>query len=210
MFERKKKFNTAAETRTDAAGDNLPGDAELLKAFCNGDEKSFELLYYRYRNLLFSYLNNMGINNPHEVDEVFEETWLRVIEKASKYRDDGKFSAWLFRIARNIFIDRLRKNKPALLADKDAENVQDEAVTEFSPEKDVGNRDIRVMINRALETLSPEQKEVFLLREEQELSFREIADIQECSLGTVLSRMRYALKKLRLFLTEIDTGGLLK
>ena len=61
-----------------------------------------------------------------------------------------------------------------------------------------------------LTSLQPEQKEVFLLREEAELSFKEIAEIQQCSIGTVLSRMRYALKKLRLILRNIDSGGLLK
>ena len=83
----------------------------------------------------------------------------------------------------------------------------EDPVTEFSPERELGAADTRTMIARALAELPPEQREVFLLREEEELSFREIADIQECSLGTVLSRMCYALKNLRNFLMKFDIGG---
>lgn len=183
------------------------GDAELLAEFCRGDEKAFETLYHRYRQLLYGYLNNLCGGNGAEADEVFEETWLRVIEKAPGYRDDGKFSAWLFRISRNIFIDRLRRNKPERFVDADVESAMEDPVTEFSPERELGAADTRTLIARALAELPPEQREVFLLREEEELSFREIADIQECSLGTVLSRMRYALKNLRNFLMKFDIGG---
>ena len=168
------------------------GDAGLLAAFCKGDEKAFETLYYRYRKLLYAYLNNLCAGNSAEADEVFEETWLKVIEKAPKYRDDGKFSAWLFRISRNLFIDRLRKYKPEMIADVEVEKVMEESVSEFSPDRVIGAEDTRKMISMALDGLQLEQREVFLLREEQKLSFKEIAEIQNCSVGTVLSRMRYA------------------
>ncbi|MCI5779865.1 MAG: sigma-70 family RNA polymerase sigma factor [Lentisphaeria bacterium] len=187
-----------------------PSDAELLADFCQGDEKAFETLYHRYRKLLYGYLNNLCGGNTAEADEVFEETWLRVIHKAPGYRDDGKFSAWLFRISRNIFIDRLRRNRPEMIVEVEVEHVLEDAATEFSPEREAGATDLKRVIAQALAKLPPEQREVFLLREEEELSFREIAEIQQCSLGTVLSRMRYALKSLRSFLTGIDTGGLLR
>ena len=186
-------------------------DADLIKAYRKGDEKAFETLYYRYRKPLYGYLNNLAGGNGSESDEVFAETWLRVIDKLPKYQDSGKFSAWLFRIARNIFIDHLRHNKPEKFVTIDAEDSSEVVeVTHVSPARQLGNRDISKAIARALESLQQEQKEVFLLREEGELSFKEIAEIQQCSLGTVLSRMRYALKKLRSFLENIDSGGLLR
>ena len=89
------------------------GDGELIAAFVRGDEKAFEQLYGRYKRQLYGFLNNLITDNPAEVDEVFEETWLRVLDKLPGYRDEGRFSAWLFRIGRNIFIDRLRKNRNA-------------------------------------------------------------------------------------------------
>ena len=186
-------------------------DMVLIQAYAKGDEKAFETLYYRYRKPLYGYLNNLAANNYAEVDEVFAETWLRVIEKLPKYQDSGKFSAWLFRISRNIFIDRLRHNKPDQFVTIDAENsVVLTETTDFSPDRQLGTSDISRAITLALDQLQPEQREVFLLREENELSFKEIAEIQNCSLGTVLSRMRYALKRLRTFLTDIDSGGLIK
>ena len=186
-------------------------DASLIHAYLKGDEKAFETLYFRYRQMLYGYLNNLSDRRSTEVDEVFAETWLRVIDKLPGYKDNGKFSAWLFRVARNIFIDRLRKYHPERFVTIDGEEgVELVGSTEISPDRESGSGDIRSAIEKALNTLPPEQKEVFLLREEAELSFREIAGIQQCSLGTVLSRMRYALKNLRAFLQNIDSGGLLK
>ena len=186
-------------------------DAELIRAYLKGDEKAFEVLYYRYRQVLYGYLNNLADRHHTEADEVFAETWLRVIDKLTGYRDNGKFSAWLFRVARNIFIDRIRRLHPEKFVPLDGEEgVEMAGITGFSPDRETGTGDIRNAIDMALNNLPPEQKEVFLLREEAELSFREIADIQQCSLGTVLSRMRYALKNLRAFLQNIDSGGLLE
>ena len=186
-------------------------DIMLIRAYADGDDKAFETLYYRYRKPLYGYLNNLAGNNYAEVDEIFAETWLRVIDKLPKYQDSGKFSAWLFRVSRNIFIDRLRHNKPDKFVTLDGEDSMElSETTAFSPDRELGTGDISKAISFALDQLQPEQKEVFLLREEAELSFKEIAEIQQCSLGTVLSRMRYALKKLRYFLSNIDSGGLIK
>lgn len=185
-------------------------DIQLINAYLKGDEKSFEELYFRYRKPLYGYLNNMLMGNQSEADEVFSETWTRVIDKLPKYRDDGKFSAWLFRMAKNIFIDRLRRSHPERFVAIDDENMaelpDDNA---FSPERELGASDTGKAIMTAINQLPKEQKEVFMLRE-QELSFKDIAQIQQCSLNTVLSRMRYALQTLRNYLSEFDRGGLIK
>ena len=80
-------------------------DNGLIKLFLKGDEYAFEVLYRRYRKVLYGFLNNL-IRNPSTTDEIFEETWLKVIAKLDTYKDNGKFTAWLFRIARNTFYDR--------------------------------------------------------------------------------------------------------
>ena len=96
-------------------------DASLIHAYLRGDEKAFETLYFCYRQMLYGYLNNLSDRRSAEVDEVFAETWLRVIDKLPGYKDNGKFSAWLFRVARNIFIDRLRKYHPERFVTIDGE-----------------------------------------------------------------------------------------
>lgn len=185
-------------------------DGELIRSYLHGDERSFEELYFRYRKILYGYLNNLMPQDPAGADEVFAECWTKVINNLSRYRDDGKFSAWLFRMAKNVFIDRIRRSHPGRFVPVDDENVPElpDGKT-VSPDMDLGASDTGRMIMEALNKLPTEQREVFILRE-QDLSFKEIAEIQQCSLNTALSRMRYAIKSLRIFLSGIDGGGLIK
>lgn len=185
-------------------------DRDLIDAYLQGDECAFETLYFRYRQILYSYLNNMLHGNQADADEIFSDTWKRVIDKLPSYRDEGKFSAWLFRLAKNIFIDRIRRYHPERYTAMDDENMpelpDDNAA---SPDRELNATDTGKAIMAAIDRLPEEQKEVFLLRE-QDVPFRKIAEIQQCSLNTALSRMHYAIKALREFLSEFDRGGLIK
>jgi len=192
-----------AENDPVAAG---TADNELIEAYGRGDEYAFELLYNRYRRQLYGFLNNL-ITDHSEADEVFEETWLRVIERLSAYRDEGRFSAWLFRIAHNIFIDRVRRKQN--LVELDNEEAEKIAVSGGSdPGNLLHSADLAEVIREALRSLPGDQKEVFILRQ-HDLSFKEIAEIQGCSINTALSRMQYALKNLRRYLQDVDHGDLL-
>lgn len=183
-------------------------DGALIAAFVRGDERAFEQLYGRYKRQLYGFLNNLIVDNPAEVDEVFEETWLRVLEKLPRYRDEGRFSAWLFRIGRNIFIDRIRKNRNAAAMELDAEEAPQVAgPMSMEPDQELELGEVGDVIAQAVERLPVEQREVFLLRQ-QDLAFKEIAEIQGCSINTVLGRMQYAMKSLRRLILEIDRGGI--
>lgn len=184
-------------------------DGALIAAFVRGDERAFEQLYGRYKRQLYGFLNNLIVDNPAEVDEVFEETWLRVLEKLPRYRDEGRFSAWLFRIGRNIFIDRIRKNRNAAAAmELDSEEAPQVAgPMSMEPDQELELGEVGDVIALAVERLPVEQREVFLLRQ-QDLAFKEIAEIQGCSINTVLGRMQYAMKSLRRLILEIDRGGI--
>lgn len=187
-------------------------DSELIKAFGEGNHAAFETLYYRYRRQLYGFLSNLIPGNPTEVDEVFEETWLRVIEKLPKYRDDGKFSAWLFRVSRNLFIDRIRRSRlpgGGMLALDAEETPEIAGPASMSPERELDSAELEQVISDAVGKLPPEQREVFLLRQ-QELPFRDIAVIQQCSINTVLGRMQYALRSLRKLIRAVDHGGIMK
>ena len=170
-------------------------DMTLIKAYAGGSERAFETLYRRYRKQLYGYLYNLVSGNAAEAEEIFEETWIKVIDKLPSYRDQGKFSAWLFRVARNIFIDAVRRQKRSAMP-LDSGDLPDVPDWSQRPERSLEERDTAAAIREALNVLPADQRDVFLLRQ-QDLSFKEIADIQECSINTVLGRMRYAVRNLR-------------
>ena len=174
-------------------------DMVLIKAYTAGNERAFEVLYRRYRKQLYGYLYNLMSGNASEAEEIFEETWIKVIDRLPSYRDEGKFSAWLFRVARNIFIDTVRKNKRNALP-MESGDLPDVPDWSRRPEREMEEQETAAAIAEALDQLPSEQKEVFLLRQ-QALSFKEIAEIQSCSVNTVLGRMHYAVRNLKKLLT---------
>ena len=186
--------------------DKKPTDAALIKKFLGGDEKAFEELYGRYRRQLYAFLGNL-IGDKAECDEVFEETWLKVIDNLPRYKDDGRFGAWLFRVARNRFYDRLRRNR------RERENLsldveeppQVAAPAGCGPGERMELNELEILVNSAVAKLPEELRETFLLRQ-QGVAFREIAEIQQCSINTALSRMQYALRALRKSLSAVDRG----
>ena len=183
-------------------------DAGLIKRFLRGDEKAFEALYDRYRRQLYAFLNNL-IGAGAECDEVFEETWLKVIDQLPRYNDEGRFGAWLFRVARNLFYDRLRrsrKEREHLSLDAD-EPPPVAAPIGYGPGERMELNEVEKLVNSAISELPDELRETFLLRQ-QGVAFKEIAEIQQCSINTALSRMQYALRALRKSLSVIDRGVL--
>jgi RNA polymerase sigma-70 factor (ECF subfamily) len=167
-----------------------------------GDAQALEQLVEHFRRPLFAFILNMmpPFGDP---EEIFQEVWLRVLKNFHRYRDKN-FCGWLFRIARNCLIDRIRKEQ-RFLAPADPEG--NDPVASYpdhrpDPGQAAGHAELGRRIRDALGELSPEQREVFLMRSEAGLSFREIARIQETSLNTALSRMHYALQKLRPLLIE--------
>ena len=180
-------------------------DFVLIKGYLSGSGKDFEELYDRYKKMLYGYLNNMLPQQQSIVDDIFQQTWLKVVEKLPEYRCSNRFSAWLFRIAHNLAIDHFRRNKKFVnqleLDSEDAPDLPDK-------EKLVWDRMDRADFERALEqvlgTLQDGQREVFMLRLDK-ISFKEIAEIQNCSINTVLARMQYAMKNLKKGLIEWKT-----
>ena len=177
------------------------GDDVLMLAWTGGDVAAFELLYGRHRGPLYRFLLRQT-RDAALADEFFQDVWQRVITARAGWTPDAAFSTWLFRIAHNRLNDHWRglKHRPPAPADGDerAARVPDPT----TPERELSAFEQRRRLQRAIAELPEEQREVVLLRLEQELSLDEIGAITGAGRETVKSRLRYAMDKLRARLNE--------
>jgi RNA polymerase sigma-70 factor, ECF subfamily len=175
-------------------------DAELLAAYRSGETEALGKLVEKYRRPLFGFILRFS-GGREDAEEVFQEVWVRAIRNMKSYRHKSLIS-WLFRIAHNLMIDRARQRKPLLSLDtssnEDGITLSEKlASIRLRPDDEVGGRELGLRIEAAAAQLPPEQREVFWLRMQADLSFKEIAKIQKCSINTALARMQYAVSKLR-------------
>ena len=176
-------------------------ELQWLAEYRDGNPEAMGKLVEYYRRPLFGFILRMT-EGAGDAEEIFQEVWLRVIKSQHRYTHKN-FKSWLFRIARNLVIDRARKRKPMVdLQSRYADS--DENVFETRVEaRDLDARDCldaKVLGDRiaaAVQTLPGEQREVFLLRTEADMPFKKIASLQGTSINTALARMQYALTKLR-------------
>jgi RNA polymerase sigma-70 factor (ECF subfamily) len=182
-------------------------DIECIEAYLAGDANALEPMVEKYKRPLYSFILKMT-EGREDTDEIFQETWFRALKNIHKFQHKN-FLNWIFRIAHNLVIDRARRNKKqvsmqTITGGDDGESTLEDhlAAPGISPAEEAGGVGLGVTIDHAVETLSPEQKEVFLMRMYANTSFKEIAKIQKCSINTCLARMQYALTKLRSILKE--------
>ena len=168
-------------------------DKQLIQDYLAGNDQAFERLYSRYRKQVYSYLNKMLPGQSAVVDDIFQRVWIKVVDNLPRYTDENRFIAYILRISRNQAIDHVRRSKWEVPVEP--EHVEREEGGE-RPSADLEKREMMDIINQAVERLPDDQKDVFLMRR-QEISFKEIARIQNVSINTVLGRMRYAMDHLR-------------
>lgn len=175
---------------------------QWIQAYQRGDVEALERLVEHFRRPLFAFILNMMPGNS-DAEEIFQEVWLRVIKHLPRYREKN-FAGWIFRIARNLFIDRIRREQRIV----SPRHPDDETTIETFPDRRpdpaaaTGSADLGARIRAALTALPAEQREVFLMRSEADMSFKQIAAAQSTTVNTALSRMNYALQKLRPLLIE--------
>ena len=177
------------------AMDPAPEDSALMLRYKDGDIAAFETLYRRHNDALYRYLLRL-CRHRDNADDVFQEVWGKIIKAADRYRPTAKFSTFLYRVAHNCFIDHLRRNKRHTHAGDLEPDTQ--ADPGDSPDVLAEKSFARARLDRALQDLPDEQRNVFLLHEEAGLDLHEIAAIMGSNHETTKSRLRYAVKKLRL------------
>ena len=175
------------------------GDLELVLRYQKGEVEALKSLLERYKRPLFRFILN-SVGQGDDADEIFQEVWFRAIKKMDSYRH-GNFMGWLFRICHNLIVDRARARQRVLSLDEENEEGQsmvDRIPAEgLAPSLAAADGELGRRIRAAVGALPAEQKEVFLLRTEADMPFKEIARVQRVSINTALARMHYAVAKLR-------------
>ncbi|MFC6841839.1 RNA polymerase sigma factor [Xanthomonas theicola] len=176
-------------------------DEALMLAYAAGDAGAFETLYARHRGRLYHYLLRQ-LRDVALAEELFQDVWQRVIAARRGWQPQAAFSTWLLRIAHHRLGDHWRAAKHRPAAPADAEQRTASVPDPDTPERRLSAFEQRRHLQLALDDLPEEQRDVLLLRLQQELSLEEIGQITGVGRETVKSRLRYALDKLRARLGE--------
>lgn len=180
---------------------NNKADETLVSLYAEGENQAFNVLLNRYKDKLYSYIYYI-VRNSEMTEDIFQETFMKAIItiRQGRYNENGKFSAWLRRIAHNLIIDSFRQEKSENLVSCDEPEVNilnNIGLAEGTIENTIVNRQILSDVRRLMEFLPDEQREVVYMRFYQDLSFKEIAEQTGVSINTSLGRMRYAILNLR-------------
>ncbi len=181
-------------------------DSELIEEFLSGNAASFDALVRRYRDPLFGFLARM-VGEDALANDLFQDTFMRVLERFDEYGEAGKFRSWVFQIARNLALDALRRrtferglfHRPPDRDDEDSSSPIEYGSSDplLQPDALAHDAELRSRLESAIGELPDEQREVVILKLEADLTFREIAEITGESINTITGRMRYATDKLR-------------
>lgn len=174
-------------------------DDDLMAAYRDGDLGAFEVLYQRYRKVLFQFILN-SCDSKAIASDLYQDVWTRVINARHGYTESASFPAWIFRIARNRLIDHYRTNSKhtaAMPLDEQVESQVTQLQTRLQPDELADLSARKDALKLALNALPDEQREVVLLRHIAGFSVQEIAELLQENTETVKSRLRYAFAKLR-------------
>ncbi len=175
-------------------------DNELIASYQSGNEHALRTLIARYEKRLFSYIM-LSVKNKELAEDIFQDTFIKVINtiRSGNYHEEGKFFQWIMRIANNLKIDYYRKMQRMPMFDSNGEFDIFEVLSaqEDSVEQKLIREQIYNDLQRVIEYLPEEQKEVLVMRIYQDYSFKEISEFTGVSINTALGRMRYALINLR-------------
>jgi RNA polymerase sigma-70 factor (ECF subfamily) len=181
-------------------------DSDLMQRYANGDAQTFAILYARHKTPLYRYLQRI-CRNRDAVNDLFQETWSKVITSRDRYEARAQFTTFLFHIAHNCAVDYFRRAERQHLGRMDDVTEMQEYLPNSDnerPEAQATESELRAAFKQALDELPEEQRNVFVLREESGLSLEEIGQVTGVTMETAKSRLRYALSKLRTTLKQFD------
>lgn len=209
-IESHRSSNTAEGQSDTPSRPDPDEDMELVALAQRGDMRAYDALVTRHRGRIFAMIRNM---THHEADawDISQDVFVKAWQALPKFEAKAKFSTWLFRIAHNAVYDWSRKRKfesAGELNDEifERDRIDPAAVTTPStseaPDAALGHGELRFKIQQALAKISDEHRQVVVLKDVQGLAYKEIAEIMNCTLGTVMSRLFYARQKLQTLLKD--------
>lgn len=176
-------------------------DEQLVVAYADGNNEAFDTLLTRHQTRVFNYILNI-VKNRELADDIFQETFVKAITtiKQGRYTENGKFSAWITRIAHNHIIDYYRQekaNSTVSADDTDSLVLNRKELAEDTIEDFIIDSQISADVVNIMNQLPELQREVLDMRFFQDMSFKEIAEATNVSINTALGRMRYAILNMR-------------
>lgn len=194
-------------------------DSRLVAACKDGDTQAFELLVKRYQRKVYAVALGM-LHNSEDAKDATQDAFVKAYRYIGNFRGTSSFYTWLYRIAVNLCIDRLRKSSRYIHVEYDdrlkrPDNVDHKgsglkpSTLGTNPSKSMMRRELKERIQLGLESLTDKHRAVIVMRELQGLSYAEMAKVMKCSKGTIMSRLFHARKKLQEFLAdslEADEG----
>ena len=180
---------------------NLMTDEDLVVSYAEGNNSAFDVLLNRYKGSVHSYIYFI-VRNKELTEDLFQETFVKVITtiKQGRYTDNGKFKAWIMRIAHNLIIDNFRQERNENLISNDEVEVDlfnNMKLCEHTIEEKLVKQQVLEDVRRLVGFLPETQRKVLEMRFYQDMSFKEIADTTGVSINTALGRMRYAIMNMR-------------
>lgn len=184
---------------------NQASDTQLIRAFQEGNANALEILINRYKDKIFSSILFL-VKDKYLAEDLFQDVFIKIIDtlRNNRYSEEGKFLPWALRISHNLCVDHFRKVKrsPAIKTSDDRDIFEVINVVEDSPETKMMQNQSHDRVRKMLDMLPEEQREVIVLRHFADMSFKDIAQITDCSINTALGRMRYGLINLRKVMLE--------
>ncbi|HUU28348.1 MAG TPA: sigma-70 family RNA polymerase sigma factor [archaeon] len=195
---------------------NKDADEQLIIQAQAGSQSAFRLLYERYQKKIRRLVGSM-FESAEDTDDIVQQAFIQAFRSLDSFKGKSSFYTWLYRIALNTTTDfrrkQARRNQSRSyknLSELEQKELEFAASQEEGPERQLYRKELAGLMRKALNSLSAEHREVMVLREINALSYSEIAEITGVSIGTVMSRLHYARKKLAEILGHwqiLETGG---
>ncbi len=187
-------------------------DVELVAAARSGDMEAYEELVHRHRDKIYARAFSM-VRNEEQALDLSQEAWIKAWQRLHQFHGDASFSTWITRITINLSLDFLRKAKrqraeSVEALEESAGGVERQLpVMNPNPTARLERAELRAKIDQALAKLSEDHRTVLVLHEFEELPYKEIAERVGCSIGTVMSRLFYARRRMAAALKELMREG---